>query len=79
MAPGWMLLCSDGLWNHLSTADELRSFIQASGLSEPLFVADALVDHANAGGGYDNITAVLARIGSPNPSVPADPVDERTI
>ena len=76
---GWMLLCSDGLWNHLSTADELRSFIQASGLSEPLFVADALVDHANAGGGYDNITAVLARIGSPNPSVPDDPVHERTI
>jgi serine/threonine protein phosphatase PrpC/ribosomal protein L32 len=61
---GWMLLCSDGLWNHLSTADELRTFIQESGLTEPLAVAEALVDHANAGGGHDNITAVLARIGA---------------
>ena len=76
--PGWMLVCSDGLWNHLSTADELRSFIRSSGLAEPLFVADALVDHANAGGGYDNITAVLARIGAAHPRVPADPANERT-
>ncbi len=77
--PGWMLVCSDGLWNHLSTADELRSFIQASGLKEPTFVADALVDRANDGGGYDNITAVLARVGGANPSVPADPANERTM
>ena len=59
----------DGLWNHLSTADELRSFIRAqkSRCSSP-----ALVDRANDGGGYDNITAVLARVGGANPSVPAD-------
>jgi serine/threonine protein phosphatase PrpC len=73
VGPGWMLLCSDGLWNHLSTADDLRSFIHETGLSDPLFVADALVDRANAGGGYDNITAVLARIGGANPGVPSAP------
>ena len=60
--PGWLLVCSDGLWNHLSGA-ELDTFVRATGSSDPMVVADALVDRANAGGGHDNITAVLARVG----------------
>lgn len=61
--PGWLLVCSDGLWNHLSTAAELHAFVRATGSADPMAIADALVDRANAGGGQDNITAVLARIG----------------
>ncbi len=61
--PGWLLVCSDGLWNHLSGAAELDTFVRATGSSDPMVVADALVDRANAGGGHDNITAVLARVG----------------
>ncbi|MGI9028522.1 MAG: protein phosphatase 2C domain-containing protein [Ilumatobacteraceae bacterium] len=61
--PGWLLVCSDGLWNHLSEATELDEFVRATGSSDPMVIADALVDRANAGGGHDNITAVLARIG----------------
>jgi serine/threonine protein phosphatase PrpC len=56
-------VCSDGLWNHLSTAAELHAFVRATGSADPMAIADALVDRANAGGGQDNITAVLARIG----------------
>ncbi len=61
--PGWLLVCSDGLWNHLSDAAELDGFVRATGSSDPMVIADALVDRANAGGGHDNITAVLARVG----------------
>ena len=62
--PGWLVVCSDGLWNHLSdAADAARRSSHAAGSTDPLAVADALVDRANAGGGHDNITAVLARIG----------------
>jgi len=60
--PGWLLVVSDGLWNHLSEAEELQTFVEATGSAEPMAIAEALVDRANAGGGHDNITAVLARI-----------------
>lgn len=63
-APGWLLVCSDGLWNYASALDEmvtlLRDLSSASG-SDPLPLAAALVDWANAAGGHDNITAALAR------------------
>lgn len=52
------LLCSDGLSDYAEEADILRIFgehpIEAS--------AQAFVDHANRGGGKDNITAVVARV-----------------
>ncbi len=60
--PGWLLVVSDGLWNYLSEAPQLDAFVQATGSSDPMVIADALVERANAGGGHDNITAVVARI-----------------
>ncbi len=65
--PGWLLLCSDGLWNYCSEPAAMRdvvawSLAQAGG--EPLATASALVDWANAQGGHDNITVVLARLGA---------------
>jgi len=62
--PGWLLLCTDGLWNYASPATALQSLVHeqvAAGRSAPVVLADALVRWANAQGGHDNITAVLAR------------------
>jgi len=70
--PGWILACSDGLWNYCSEAQDLATLVQkTSGSSpaaaEPLTLAGALVDWANAQGGQDNISVALARIDSPAP------------
>lgn len=56
-----LLLCSDGLTEHVSH-DELREHLRgASADSESL--AKELVQAANDGGGSDNITVILARFG----------------
>jgi serine/threonine protein phosphatase PrpC len=65
--PGWLLVCSDGLWNYCSPAPDLAALVErtASGspsAAEPLALAGALVDWANAQGGQDNITVALARM-----------------
>ena len=70
--PGWILACSDGLWNYCSEAQDLATLVQrTSGSSpaatEPLTLAGALVDWANAQGGQDNISVALARIHPPAP------------
>lgn len=64
--PGWMLVCSDGLWNYASEPDDLAAQIDAAGASDPAELALALVAFANGCGGQDNITVALARIG-PSP------------
>jgi serine/threonine protein phosphatase PrpC len=65
--PGWLLVCSDGLWNYCSAAQDLAALVrQTSSTSpaaaEPLALAEALVSWAKAQGGQDNISAALARI-----------------
>jgi serine/threonine protein phosphatase PrpC len=62
---GWLLACSDGLWNYCSAATDLRSLVHelvASHGDDPAKIADALVAFANAAGGHDNITVALARV-----------------
>ncbi|HVE63586.1 MAG TPA: protein phosphatase 2C domain-containing protein [Mycobacteriales bacterium] len=69
--PGWLLVCSDGLWNYCSEATELRALIHrlAQSHESPVAICAALVDFANAAGGSDNITSVLARVeGAPTPA-----------
>ncbi len=61
--PGWLLVCSDGLWNYASEPAALRAQIDAAGTTEPLALASALVAWANEQGGQDNITVTLARVG----------------
>jgi serine/threonine protein phosphatase PrpC len=61
--PGWLLVCSDGLWNYCSDAAELRDLANKQP-AEPLARAEALVDWANQQGGHDNITVTLVRIGA---------------
>jgi serine/threonine protein phosphatase PrpC len=63
--PGWVLLCSDGLWNYCSPAADLAALVRtAAGRSDDgsLGLAEALVAWANAQGGADNITVALARV-----------------
>lgn len=53
-----LLLCSDGLTEHLEDGEIARRLADASDLDE---TADRLVEAANAAGGSDNVTVVLVR------------------
>jgi serine/threonine protein phosphatase PrpC len=66
-APGWLLVCSDGLWNYRSEAGDVRALVAELSAgdtepAEPAVLAGALVDWANAQGGADNISAIVARV-----------------
>ena len=73
---GWLLVCSDGLWNYASEAEDLRRVVHdtverlGDAGRHPASLAQALTDFANDAGGIDNITVSLARVGplSPPPS-----------
>jgi serine/threonine protein phosphatase PrpC len=52
------LLCSDGLHAYL-TEQQILEFLKADDFEQ---VPAKLVAHANAGGGHDNITAVVVRV-----------------
>jgi serine/threonine protein phosphatase PrpC len=63
--PGWLLVCSDGLWNYCSPAHDLAELVRALAAEvhgDPGLLASRLIDWANAKGGQDNITVALARI-----------------
>jgi serine/threonine protein phosphatase PrpC/predicted nucleic acid-binding Zn ribbon protein len=69
--PGWVVVCSDGLWNYASEPEQLAAQVAAAGADRgvaPAEIALALVAFANAQGGQDNITATLARF-EPAPAV----------
>jgi serine/threonine protein phosphatase PrpC len=53
---GYLLICSDGLWGVVSD-DEIARIVR--GASGPQVACEQLVQAANAGGGPDNITAVI--------------------
>jgi protein phosphatase len=55
-----ILLCSDGLSEMLSD-EEIAARLGGGGAPEPEVVCRTLVDRANAAGGTDNITVVVAR------------------
>lgn len=63
---GRLLLCTDGLWNYVSSAVELVDLINAlpEGAS-PAAIASALTDTAVGRGGRDNVTVVVVDV---NPS-----------
>ena len=53
---GYLLLCTDGLWNY---EPELEHMLDSSDAA--IDIARRLIDFANERGGHDNITAVLLR------------------
>ena len=73
--PGWVLVCSDGLWNYRSEAADLAALVRehAATAPDPRALAESLVAFANTCGGQDNITVALARIGAAT----TPPVTER--
>jgi serine/threonine protein phosphatase PrpC len=75
--PGWLLVCSDGLWNYCSEAEPLAALVHGALATEGpslVAVAEELVAWANQQGGMDNITVALARV-APGPSEGAPPSD----
>ena len=84
--PGWLLLCSDGLWNYASEPEALAAVFRERAAAVPpdrgarqpaAELALALVDWAKAQGGHDNITVGLAyllpRSAPATPGAPAAP------
>lgn len=57
--PGYLMICSDGLWGVLNENDMFRMIIDAPNLHR---ACQNLVEAANAAGGPDNITVVLAQM-----------------
>lgn len=71
--PGWVLVCSDGLWNYCSPAGDLAALVRGTETTtgrDPAALASALVRWANAQGGRDNITVTLARFAPLEPHPP---------
>jgi len=71
--PGWLLTCTDGLWNYASDpaimADALTKAVAAEEAEEAegnepqaWAVCCQLVDWANGLGGHDNVTVTLMRL-----------------
>ena len=61
--PGLVLVCSDGLWNYASAADQLASLVDGLAPIVAIDVARRLTDFARDAGGHDNITVVVLAIG----------------
>jgi serine/threonine protein phosphatase PrpC len=61
---GWLLLCSDGLWNYCSEAGALGQLVADTRehATAPRALAEALVQWAVEAGGADNISVALARV-----------------
>lgn len=55
-----LLLCSDGLTNHLTNVDLLR--VVQKNLDDLENACGLLIQEANERGGYDNITVILAKL-----------------
>jgi PPM family protein phosphatase len=63
---GRLVLCTDGLWNYASSADELAGLVaQLPKASAPVAVARALTEFALAKGGRDNVTVVVIDVRPP--------------
>jgi len=61
--PGWIILCSDGLWNYATELDVFAGLVRRSAKTgNPLDLARELVQWAREQGGKDNITVVAMSV-----------------
>ena len=56
---GYLLLCSDGLWNYVPEAQQIQELVQKSLGTDAVTVSRSLVEFARSQGGHDNITVAL--------------------
>jgi serine/threonine protein phosphatase PrpC len=62
--PGFVVLCSDGLWNYLPSADRLGELLlELPEETDPVTMARSLTNFARDAGGRDNITVAVALVG----------------
>jgi serine/threonine protein phosphatase PrpC len=60
--PGWLLLCTDGLWNYADSPGALLRACPGMRGMEAGAACSALLQHALDGGGHDNVTVVAIRL-----------------
>jgi serine/threonine protein phosphatase PrpC len=66
--PGRLVVCSDGLWNYLTTPEQMAQLIEAEpARASPLAAAQTLTQFALDAGGHDNITVVVVDLAPPPP------------
>lgn len=68
---GWVIVCTDGLWNYCSAPADLWDLvhrIRSSHGGSPTEIAAGLVEFANDSGGHDNISVVLAALQPVSPA-----------
>jgi PPM family protein phosphatase len=58
---GYLILCTDGLWNYTSDAQQIADLITGN---DALSISRTLVEYARSRGGHDNITTAVLQINS---------------
>ncbi len=56
---GYLLLCSDGLWNYAPEPQQIQELVQKSLGTDAVTISRSLVEFARSQGGHDNITVAL--------------------
>ncbi|NEU71975.1 zinc-ribbon domain-containing protein [Hassallia byssoidea VB512170] len=56
---GYLLLCSDGLWNYTPQPQQLANLIQQTSHTNAITISRSLIEFARHSGGHDNITVAL--------------------
>jgi len=59
---GYLLLCSDGLWNYAEQPQQLANLIQQTSNKNAIAISQSLVEFARHSGGHDNITVALLSV-----------------
>lgn len=60
-ADGWLLLCTDGLWNYAETAAAIIRAVGEELHGEAAGICARLVEFARSSGGHDNVTVAAVR------------------
>jgi PPM family protein phosphatase len=59
---GYLLLCSDGLWNYAPDPSQIENMLKKNSHTDAAKVSRSLVEFARRQGGHDNITVALLSI-----------------
>ncbi len=60
--PGWLVLCTDGLWNYADAPAALLRACPGWQSMDAAALCRTLLDHALAAGGHDNVTVAAIRL-----------------